>query len=71
MCLFPAFNRARRPEFNFDDIPNVKVEPDMLKRAGELFAILTCGSFKTLQLEFDDHDNMQFAGIRQDGRRVD
>jgi len=37
---------------------------------GELFAILTCGSFKTLQLEFDDHDNMQLAGIRQDGRRV-
>lgn len=42
----------------------------MLKRAGELFTILTCGSFKTLQLEFDDHDNMQLAGIRQDGKRV-
>lgn len=42
----------------------------LLKRAGELFAILTCGSFKTLQLEFDEHDNMQLAGIRQDGRRV-
>lgn len=42
----------------------------MLKRAGELFAILTCGSFKTLQLEFDDHDNVQLTGIRQDGRRV-
>lgn len=42
----------------------------LLKRAGELFAILTCGSFKTLQLEFDDHDNMQLAGIREDGRRV-
>ncbi len=42
----------------------------MLKRAGELFAILTCGSFQTLQLEFDDHDNAQLAGIRQDGRRV-
>jgi uncharacterized protein YhaN len=42
----------------------------MLKRAGELFTILTCWSFKTLQLEFDDHDNMQLAGIRQDGRRV-
>jgi uncharacterized protein YhaN len=42
----------------------------MLKRAGELFTILTCGSFKALQLEFDDHDNMQLAGIRQDGRRV-
>ena len=42
----------------------------MLKRAGELFAILTCGSFQTLQLEFDEHDNMQLAGIRHDGRRV-
>ena len=42
----------------------------MLKRAGELFAILTCGSFKTLQLDFDDHDNVQLAGTRQDGRRV-
>ena len=42
----------------------------MLKRAGELFAILTCGSFQTLQLEFDEHDNMQLAGLRHDGRRV-
>ncbi|MGD9656428.1 MAG: AAA family ATPase [Methylocystis sp.] len=42
----------------------------LLKRAGELFAILTCGSFKTLQLEFDDHDTVQLAGIRDDGRRV-
>lgn len=42
----------------------------ILKRAGELFAILTCGSFDTLQLEFGDHDNLELAGIRQDGRRV-
>ncbi|WP_044590038.1 YhaN family protein [Bradyrhizobium sp. LTSPM299] len=42
----------------------------MLKRAGELFAILTCGSFQTLQLEFDEHDNMHLAGLRRDGRRV-
>ncbi|WP_316395204.1 ATP-binding protein [Bradyrhizobium sp. 33ap4] len=42
----------------------------MLKRAGELFAMLTCGSFQTLQLEFDEHDKAQLAGIRQDGRRV-
>jgi uncharacterized protein YhaN len=42
----------------------------MLKRAGDLFAILTCGSFQTLQLEFDEHDNVQLAGIRHDGRRV-
>jgi uncharacterized protein YhaN len=42
----------------------------MLKRAGELFAILTCGSFQALHLEFDEHDNMQLAGLRHDGRRV-
>jgi uncharacterized protein YhaN len=42
----------------------------MLKRAGALFAILTCGSFQALQLEFDEHDNMQLAGLRHDGRRV-
>jgi uncharacterized protein YhaN len=42
----------------------------MLKRAGELFAILTCGSFQTLQLEFDEHDNMHLAGLRHAGRRV-
>lgn len=42
----------------------------MLRRAGELFAVLTCGSFKTLQLEFDAHDTAQLAGVRQDGRQV-
>jgi uncharacterized protein YhaN len=42
----------------------------LLKRAGELFAVLTGGSFKDLQLEFDDQDNMQLAGIRDDGRKV-
>ncbi|MBB4364336.1 uncharacterized protein YhaN [Bradyrhizobium sp. CIR18] len=42
----------------------------MLKRAGELFAILTCESFQMLQLEFDEDDNVQLAGLRYDGRRV-
>ncbi len=42
----------------------------MLKRAGELFASVTGGSFQTLQLEFDENDNLELAGIRQDGRRV-
>ncbi|MEA2880618.1 MAG: hypothetical protein QOF14_5814 [Hyphomicrobiales bacterium] len=41
----------------------------MLKRSGELFAILTCGSFQTLQLEYDE-DDVQLAGIRQNGSRV-
>jgi uncharacterized protein YhaN len=42
----------------------------MLKRAGELFAILTGGSFQTLQLEFDENDNVELAGIRQDRKHV-
>ena len=42
----------------------------MLKRAGELFDILTGGSFESLQLEFDQQDNVQLAGIRPDGGRV-
>jgi len=42
----------------------------LLKRAGELFAVLTSGSFETLQPEFDEHDNVQLAGIRRDGKRV-
>jgi len=42
----------------------------MLKRSGELFAILTGGSFQTLQLEFNDDDNVELAGMRRDGRRV-
>ena len=42
----------------------------MLKRAGELFAILTGCSFESLQLEFDQQDNVHLAGIRSDGGRV-
>lgn len=42
----------------------------MLKRAGELFAILTSGSFQALQLEYDEDDNAELAGIRHDGRHV-
>lgn len=42
----------------------------LLKRAGELFAILTGGSFVDLQLDFDDSDKAQLAGVRQDGNKV-
>ncbi len=42
----------------------------MLKRASELFAVLTGGSFRSLQLEFEDDDRLELAGIRQDGKRV-
>src|SRR5882757_4214033 len=58
-CCCSAIDRYRREK-----------QAPMLKRAGELFAILTGGSFQTLQLEFDEHDNMHLAGLRQDGRRV-
>ncbi len=40
----------------------------MLKRAGELFAILTSGSFQTLQLEFDEDDKVELWGS---GRMAD
>lgn len=42
----------------------------LLKRAGELFAILTGGSFEKLTLEFDDKDRPHLAGARSDGGTV-
>jgi uncharacterized protein YhaN len=42
----------------------------LLKRAGELFTILTGGSFRRLQVEFDESDKMQIVGVRQSGRKV-
>jgi uncharacterized protein YhaN len=41
----------------------------LLKRAGEIFAILTGGSFVALQLEFED-DTARLAGRRPDGSAV-
>lgn len=42
----------------------------LLKRAGEIFATLTGGSFSDLRLEFDENDKAQLAGLRPDGRLV-
>ena len=42
----------------------------MLKRAGELFAILTGGSFEALQPEFEADDSIHLVGVRPNGRRV-
>jgi uncharacterized protein YhaN len=42
----------------------------LLKRAGELFAILTGGSFEDLRLEFDEQDRAQLAGVRANGSSV-
>jgi uncharacterized protein YhaN len=42
----------------------------LLKRAGELFRMLTDGSFEGLQVDFDEQDKPELAGIRQDGRKI-
>jgi uncharacterized protein YhaN len=42
----------------------------LLKRAGELFSILTDGSFQTLSLEFDEEDKPHLAGIRRNSEKV-
>ena len=42
----------------------------LLKRAGEMFAILTLGSFIDLRVEFEDQDRAHLAGTRPDGTSV-
>ena len=42
----------------------------MLRRAGELFAILTLDSFDHLELDFDEQDQAKIVGCRQSGERV-
>ena len=42
----------------------------LLKRAGELFGMLTDGSFEGLQVDYDEQDKPELAGIRQDGSKV-
>jgi uncharacterized protein YhaN len=39
----------------------------LLKRAGELFSILTGGSFQRLTLDYDEKDVPHLAGVRGDG----
>lgn len=43
----------------------------LLDRAGELFSILTLGSFKTLEIDYNDVDKPQLMGRRRDGSYVD
>ena len=38
----------------------------LLSRAGEIFSILTAGSFTALTLDFDDKDRAHLAGLRTD-----
>jgi uncharacterized protein YhaN len=42
----------------------------LLRRAGELFATLTLGSFAGLQTDFDDRDEPVLVGVRAEGRPV-
>ncbi len=42
----------------------------VLKRASNLFASLTCGSFVGLDTELDDHDQPRIVGLRPDGSRL-
>ena len=42
----------------------------LLKRAGELFGMLTDGSFGGLQVDYNEQDKPELAGVRQDGRTV-
>jgi uncharacterized protein YhaN len=42
----------------------------LLKRAGELFSILTCDSFVGLTLQYDEKDIPHLAGVRGDGKVV-
>lgn len=59
MLLQWAIDRYRREK-----------QAPLLKRAGVLFATLTGGSFKELGLEFDEHDSVHLAGIRDGGGSV-
>ena len=42
----------------------------LLKRAGELFRVLTRNSFKRLEVRFDERDTMHLTGVRPDGKVV-
>lgn len=38
----------------------------LLKRAGQLFQVMTAGSFTSLRVDFDDQDNAHLTGVRPD-----
>ena len=42
----------------------------LLKRAGQVFAMLTGSSFSGLRVEFDENDNTQLVGLRPSGEHV-
>ena len=59
MLLQWAIDRYRREK-----------QAPLLKRAGELFKIITRDSFSSLQVDFDDQDNAHLTGVRSDGSSV-
>ncbi|AGA33594.1 hypothetical protein TVNIR_1933 [Thioalkalivibrio nitratireducens DSM 14787] len=42
----------------------------LLRRAGELFALLTLGTFQALRVDYDDQDRPQLTGLRDGNRAV-
>jgi len=42
----------------------------LLKRAGELFRVLTRNSFERLEVRFDERDTMHLTRVRPDGEVV-
>lgn len=42
----------------------------LLKKAGELFRVLTRNSFERLEVTFDERDTMHLTGVRPDGKVV-
>ena len=59
MLLQWAINRYRREK-----------QAPLLKRAGELFATVTGGSFSDLRVDYDDQDQVHLTGLRPDGEVV-
>ena len=59
MLLQWAIDRYRREK-----------QAPLLKRAGELFRIITSDSFSSLQVEFDDKDKAHLTGVRPGGSIV-
>ena len=47
-----------------------KKQGPLLKRAGELFRVLTRNSFERLEVRFDERDTMHLTGVRPDGEVV-
>ena len=56
-------------EWTIDRYRREKQAP-LLKHAGQIFATLTCGSFSSLGLDFDDRDRAHLVGVRPDGGTV-